>query len=209
MPNPTPERSLPAGWRHYLPAFCAALAAACAHAGDVQTAPSVGDYALSVYAGRLTNGDWIESFGPNTHFIDSDLVVAALGRTVARSHEGALTYELEGQIGKHSGLQDHWEYNLLGAVRWHRLPWSGRLHSSVAAGLGLSYATEVPAAEATLINGASEKLLAYWHLELTLGPPRADWQATLRLHHRSTAYGLFGDDGGSNAITLGVRYAFR
>jgi hypothetical protein len=30
----------------------------------------------------------------------------------------------------------------------------------------------------------------------------------LRLHHRSTAYGLFGNDGGANALTLGVRYAF-
>jgi hypothetical protein len=30
----------------------------------------------------------------------------------------------------------------------------------------------------------------------------------LRLHHRSPAFGLFGDEGGANALTLGVRYAF-
>lgn len=176
---------------------------------DVETAKmGLKDYALTVYAGRLTDGDWRESFGFGTHHIDSDLVVAALSRTLSRSADLSRSYEVEGQIAKHSGIQDNWEYNLLGAVRWHRLPWSDTLKSSVAAGLGVSYASSVPVAERTIINSASEKLLAYWHLELTLGPPQSNWQASLRLHHRSTAYGLFGGNGGSNAVTLGVRYAF-
>lgn len=165
------------------------------------------DVALTVYGGRLTEGEWEESFGIGTQFIQSDLIVAALGKTLSRSPDGGRSYELEAQIGKHSGLQDNWETNLLAGVRWHRLPWSDRLNSTAAIGLGLSYASALPRAEVTL-NGGSEKLLAYWHLELTLGPPRSDWQASLRLHHRSPAYGLFGDRGGSNAVALGVRYAF-
>ncbi len=162
--------------------------------------------AITLYGGRLSDGDWQESFGPGTHFIDSDLLVAAYGRTLSRSADQTRSYEVEGQIAKHSGIQNHWEYNLLGAVRWHRLPWSHILKSSAAAGLGVSYASSLPIAEATIINQGSEQWLAYWHLELTLGPQRQPWQASLRLHHRSTAYGLFGDEGGANAMTLGVRY---
>jgi len=189
-------------------ACCVGLAATSSHA-DTETAKAgLKDYALTVYAGRLTNGDWQESFGFGTHFIDSDLVVGALSRTLSRSADLSRSYEVEGQIAKHSGIQDNWEYNLLGAVRWHHLPWSEKLKSTAAIGLGVSYASEVPRAEATIINGASEKLLAYWHLELTLGPPQSNWQASLRMHHRSTAYGLFGGNGGSNAVTLGVRYEF-
>jgi hypothetical protein len=189
-------------------AACAALSATPCRAEADTTKSGIRDTAITVYAGRLTDGDWLESFGPGTEFIDSDLVVAALSRTLSRSADLSRSYEVEAQVAKHSGIQDHWEYNLLGAVRWHHLPWSGKFASSAAIGLGLSYAAEVPRAEATIINNASEKLLAYWHLELTLGPRDSNWQASLRMHHRSTAYGLFGDNGGSNAVTLGVRYEF-
>jgi len=34
----------------------------------------------------------------------------------------------------------------------------------------------------------------------------ARWAASLRIHHRSVAYGLMGDEGGMNAVGLGVRY---
>lgn len=175
-------------------------------AGAETTTTGIANSAVTIYGGRLSDGNWEESFGPGTHFIDSDLLVAAYSRTLATSAEGGRSYEVEGQIGKHFGIQDHWEYNLLGAVRWHRLPWSDAMNSTAAVGLGLSYASRVPLAEATLINNSSEKLLTYWHLELTLGPKNRPWQASVRMHHRSTAYGVFGDEGGSNAVTLGVRY---
>lgn len=188
---------------------CSSQFAAIPALAETKAAASASrDYALTVYAGRLTDGDWHESFGPGTRFIESDLVVAALAKTLARSADGARSYEVEAQIAQHSGLQDNQEYNLLAAVRWHQLPWSETLNSTAAIGLGVSYASSVPRAEATIINSGSEKLLTYWHLELTLGPPKADWQASLRMHHRSTAYGLFGSNGGSNAVTLGVRYEF-
>ncbi|MDO9226790.1 MAG: hypothetical protein Q8M09_01235 [Pseudomonadota bacterium] len=189
-------------------ACCAGLAAPPSLAEAKTSKAGAKDYALTVYGGRLTDGDWHESFGPGTNYIDSDLVVAALAKTLSRSADGGRSYEVEGQIAKHSGIQDNLEYNLLGAVRWHDLFWSDKLNSSAAIGLGVSYASSVPRAEATIINSGSEKLLTYWHLELTMGPPKSDWQASLRMHHRSTAYGLFGSHGGSNAVTLGVRYEF-
>ncbi len=166
------------------------------------------DNALLIYAGKLTGDPWYQSFGPGSHFLDSNILVAALSHTLGRSPDRRYSWEIEGQIGRHSGIQDHTEFNLLAGVRRHRLPWTSTLNSSVGVGLGLSRASEIPRAEATLIKDASEKLLAYWHIDLTLGPPHDDWQAMLRLHHRSTAYGLFGDSGRSNALTLGVRFDF-
>jgi hypothetical protein len=166
------------------------------------------DYAVLLYAGKLTSDPWYESFGPGTRFLDSNILVAALSHTLGRSRDRRYSWEIEGQIAQHSGIQDHTEFNLLAGVRRHRLPWTSTLNSSVGVGLGLSRASEIPRAEATLIKDASEKLLAYWHIDLTLGPPRGDWQAMLRLHHRSTAFGLFGDSGRSNALTLGVRHDF-
>jgi len=97
---------------------------------------------------------------------------------------------------------------LLSAIRWNHPFWREHFDSSAAFGMGLSYAEEISRTEATIIKSSSEKLLAFWHLELTLGPPPSNWQTLLRLHHRSTALGLFGKDSGSNAVTLVVRHAF-
>jgi hypothetical protein len=92
-------------------------------------------------------------------------------------------------------------------ARWTRFPWSERVRSSVAFGLGLSYATELPEVEVEL-EGSSHQSLIYWALEFTAGPPNASWEVLMRLHHRSVAWGLMGEDGGVNALGLGFRYRF-
>ena len=92
-------------------------------------------------------------------------------------------------------------------LRWRRFPWSERFNSSAAFGLGLSYATELPPVEVAL-EGESQKLLIYWVMELTAGPLASPWEISLRLHHRSVAYGLMGEEGGMNAVGLGLRYRF-
>jgi hypothetical protein len=51
-------------------------------------------------------------------------------------------------------------------------------------------------------------LLIYWVAELTAGPVNAPWAVSLRLHHRSVAWGLMGDEGGINAVGLGLRHRF-
>lgn len=165
------------------------------------------DYAFSLYGGSLTDGDWRQSIRGNTDFVDSDLLVGALGWTFRRGESRAWSLELEGNVAKHFGLQDHWEFNALANARWHRFPWSEHLATSVAFGAGPSYAMEVPKVEVAN-DGASEKLLLYWQFELTLGPPKGDWAAMFRLHHRSAGYGVFGETGGGNALTAGVRYYF-
>ncbi len=191
----------------------AGLALACgiglmpALAGAAGPAGKDKDLALSVYAGRLTDSDWQDSLTGQAGWVDAGLVAGALGWTFRRAENRAWSLELEGNVAKHFGDQDHWEFNALVTGRWHRFPWSEAVATSVAFGLGPSYATEVPKAEIA-IDGDSSRLLLYWQLELTLGPPKGDWAAMFRLHHRSTGYGVFGDDGGGNTLAAGLRYYF-
>ena len=170
-----------------------------------------GDWAATIYSARIsTQPGWedllIDTAG--TEFADSYLLVGALSRQYARRFDGALAIEWEGQVVRHFGDQHHWEFNALPIVlRWQRFPWSGRVASSAAFGLGLSWSTALPPVEVEL-EGESHRTLIYWVMEVTAGPPARDWAVSLRLHHRSVGYGLMGDEGGMNAVGLGVRFAF-
>jgi phytoene dehydrogenase-like protein len=170
-----------------------------------------GDWSATVYGARIsTQPGWedilIDSAG--TEFVDSYLLTAAVSRQYAERYDGALAIEAEGQIVRHFGDQTHWELNAVPVVlRWSRFPWSRRFASSAAFGLGLSYATEMPPVEVAL-EGESRQWLVYWVMELTAGPNDAPWALSLRLHHRSVAYGLMGEEGGMNAVGLGLRFRF-
>ena len=166
------------------------------------------DLSLSVYGGRLSTNDWIEVFAPpQWDFVDSYLTALAVSRQAGWLSDTART-EVEGQIVRHVGVQDHWEFNVLGVIRRTALPWDETLDMSVAGGLGLSYATERPEAEIDF-EGDTERLLVYWMLEVDAVIPNAEtWSALARLHHRSPAYGLFGDGGGANVLAIGLRYRF-
>ena len=143
---------------------------------------------------------------PGGRFVNAWLIAAALA--VPWKSRAAWLLEAEGQIVYNFGDQEHWEINVAPIVaRWQRFPWSERLATSAAFGLGLSYATEVPEVEIEL-EGQSQRWLIYWMAEFTAGPPDTGWAVTLRLHHRSDAWGVMGEDGGMNAVGVGVRYAF-
>ncbi|WP_372682804.1 hypothetical protein [Desulfosarcina sp.] len=166
------------------------------------------DYALAVYAGRLTREKWEKSILPGADFADATIIVATGSWTVARFFGGDLSWELEAQVGKYVGDQDHWEFNLpIIGFRWHRFPWDRYVATSFAWGIGPSYATETPPIELET-NDSSSQWLIYWYSELTLGPPASGWEVMLRLHHRSDGYGAVADDGGSNAVCAGLRYRF-
>jgi hypothetical protein len=168
-----------------------------------------GDWAATVYGARISSQPGWEDIildSAGTRFVDSYLLTVALSRQYAERKDGALTIEAEGQVVRHFGEQTHWEFNAVPIVlRWNRFPWSARFASSAAFGLGLSYATAMPEVEVEL-EGESHRALVYWLMELTAGPVDARWAVSLRLHHRSVAYGLMGDEGGMNAVGLGVRY---
>lgn len=144
----------------------------------------------------------------SAEYKDVFLAAAALSRPYAGYRDGALSLEAEGQVARYFGDQDHWEFNVVPiTLRWHRFPWSHRVDSSVAFGLGVSYATELPPVEVE-IEGESAQFLVYWVLEATAGPVDSPWAVSLRMHHRSVAWGLMADEGGMNAVGLGLRYEF-
>ncbi len=170
-----------------------------------------GDWSTTVYGARIsTQPGWEDLIidAPGTEFVDSYLLVGALSRQYAHRYDGALAIEWEAQVVRHFGEQTHWEFNAVPIVlRWQRFPWSRRFASSAAFGLGLSWSTAMPSVEVEL-EGESHRTLVYWVMELTAGPREANWSASLRLHHRSVAYGLMGEEGGMNAVGLGLRYEF-
>lgn len=195
-----------AAWcRLMLPAACLCLLGPGAQADAPP--PASGNKALTVYAGRMTNEHWYQSLTPGADFVDSRLATVAWSQTFLRPAARSWSLEWEANATKHWGLQDHWEYNLALSGRWHRFPWNDTINTSIAYGLGPSYATEIPPHEVAR-GGNSQKWLAFWYLELALSPPGSGWSGILRLHHRSDAFGLLGDTGSADALTLGIHHAF-
>ena len=169
---------------------------------------SAEDFAVALYAGQLTKEKWENAIVPGAEFADASIVVASASWTYLRYFHGNLSFEIEGQMGRYFGEQDHWEINLpILGLRWHRFPWDDHLATSIAWGIGSSYATQVPKVELET-NDSSNKWLIYWFWELTFGPPTANWEVLMRLHHRSKGFGLVAEDGGSNAVCAGLRYRF-
>ena len=187
-----------------------ALALALSVASSWARAAEPADAALTGYVGRITTVNaWhdIVTRPSELEFADAYLAALALSYTLARYREDALSLETEGQVVYNFGDQSHWEFNSLLASRWHRFPWNESLATTMAFGLGLSYATEVPDVEVAL-EGSSEQLLIYWMFETTFAPPGSRWAASIRLHHRSGGFGLIADDGGMNALAAGLRFEF-
>ncbi len=167
------------------------------------------DFAVTVYGGLMTDGDFGDALTGQADFIDAYVVVGALSWTFARYFEDALSFELEGQVGKWWGDQHNVEFNLPLAIRWSRFPWNQYVSTSLAYGLGPSYATKEPAAEIDE-HDTTKKFLVYWFGEIAFGPSDSNWAGVFRIHHRSGAFGLIADrgEGGSNTLALGLKYRF-
>ncbi len=180
----------------------AAGLAASSSAGAAETGDS--PYAATLFAGVLLNNDFDEVVVPTEIEVEGfGLVGAALSARMWRPIEG-LDIEVEGQLVRHVGVQTHWTVNAPVVARWTAFPWDETVDTSAAFGLGLSAASEEPRLERRN-EDETEAVMAYWMVELELGPPDSAWSGVGRLHHRSTAFGAFGDDGGSNALVLGLR----
>ncbi|MCC5858178.1 MAG: hypothetical protein JJT90_08495 [Ectothiorhodospiraceae bacterium] len=137
-----------------------------------------------------------------------DLRASYMGGGVVARELGAwgpaIRWEAEVQGYRHWGRQSLWETNGAVAVRWMRFPWDRYLDTSVSFGQGVSFASQRPALEEP-----TRRLLHYMHAELEFRPPAHDRVGLVgRLHHRSGAFGLYGVTGGSNFLTLGLRYRF-
>jgi hypothetical protein len=167
------------------------------------------DWAATLYSGRLTDGKIEETVTANFSFEDAYYVGLGVMRRLY-TYRHYFDLEIEGQIKKFFGDQDHWEFDLLGYIRWLPFPWDRYLDTSFAAGAGLSYATSLPAIEVKN-QGKAARLLVGLAFEFTFALPRIpQWQLVAGLlHHRSGAGGTFsGVSSASNGLGIGIRYRF-
>ncbi len=171
-------------------------------------ASSKNKFAASLYGGVMTDDNWRQSISGQADLVDSHILVGALGWTFYRPANGLWSLELETNMARHFGIQDHMEFNApILTVRWDHFPWDKTLETSLAYGIGPSYATKLPEYERQK-SGDSEQFLLFWHIEAAFGLPDSNWSTIFRLHHRSSGYGVFADKGGSNILTMGLRYEF-
>ncbi|WP_415402749.1 hypothetical protein [Tateyamaria sp. SN3-11] len=164
-----------------------------------------GNWAVSALAGTLTTGSWHEAINPGKlDFADSYMLGGALSweRPIGASR---FQFGVEAQLLAHVGRQDHFELNVPVVLRY--VPETTRGISSVAAGLGLSYASKIPQVEIDR-NGASQRLFVYWMAEVEFPLAHPDRSALIRLHHRSDGYGIFDVDAGSTGFVFGLRHRF-
>lgn len=187
----------------------AAQAPALASNGDVGADGRPGPWSVAAFGGVLLDNTYEEVL-LEPWVIDTEsaqIFGTAVAVRLAEPVRG-LEFGLEAQLNRHFGAQTHWEMNgPIATARWTRFPWSDHVATGAAFGLGLSVTSETPALEVAN-EGGSQPLMAYWMIEIGLAPPRSDWELIGRLHHRSTAFGTFGDEGGSNALVLGIRHHF-
>jgi len=170
------------------------------------------DWAFTGYVAWLSGDQLGDMLLFQAELSDNKVWVAALTRRLTTFYKD-VDWEVEGQIGKHGGGDadmHHWEVNALTSLRWNRFVWDKYVDTSLAAGLGLSYATEEPSFEIEE-HGDTSKLLAYILVELAFSPPsNPRWAGVMRIHHRSSAYGTFNDEieGASNSLGIGIKYRF-
>jgi|GEM_PF-443073 hypothetical protein len=166
------------------------------------------NFSASLYFGAMTDDNWRQSVSGQADFVDSHIVAGALAWTFYRPENLMWSLELEGNVAQHFGIQDHTELNApILTARWEYFPWDTYVDTSLAFGIGPSFATEVPEQEKNQ-EGSSEEVLLFWHIEAEFGLPDSDWSTFVRLHHRSTGYGLMAEHGGGNILSLGLRYDF-
>jgi hypothetical protein len=199
---------------HINPGRACAVAAllAAALAAPAQADELAHPHTFTLYSGRISAEEtWhdvlLKPYSSN--YTDSYLIAGSYMHAYREQLDGALRMEYEVNVAYNFGPQDYWELNVAPiTLRWQRFPWDKHFRSSIAFGLGLSYAFEYPEIEYELEND-TQQLLLFWQLELTAGPREGPWSAVLRLHHRSPGWGAMGiSDGGMNAPSLGFRYAF-
>jgi hypothetical protein len=167
-------------------------------------------WSVYAYGGQWTDTRWVHIiFRGRTEFHSSYVWVAGVSRQIYDFNQH-LAAEGEVNIASHSGLQHHLEGNSALLLRWRTFPWNDYLNTTLAYGLGLSHALERPAVEEQPHRRAVRTLLSM-PTELTFARPerhRSPWEGMLRIHHRSGAFGVVRDAGGSNFLSLGVRYRF-
>jgi ferredoxin len=174
------------------------LSGADAHAASTR------ERSVFAYGGKWSDNLWNEIIRGETELRSSYVWVAGASQKIRDLGEN-LGVEGEVNVAVHSGRQSHFELSTAAILRWHAFPWRRYVATSLGYGLGLSWALDRPPIEEQPERRASRTLI-FMPTELTFGPPGAAWEVMLRIHHRSGAFGVFKDAGGSNFIALGLRF---
>lgn len=164
----------------------------------------------SVFTGKYTADGLPDEILMNQpiEFQDAWISVLNYGRHLTEPTPSR-RWEAEAQFGIHRGLQDHHEFNAALIHRWSDWPWDGLIDTSFALGVGLSWATEVPALEAQGKPGEdATRALLYLALEFEAMPRHTRrWSVYGRIHHRSGVFGTIkGVHGGSDHVGIGLRW---
>jgi hypothetical protein len=166
-------------------------------------------WSVFAYGGKWTDTRFVQVIRGKTEFRRSYVWVAGVSRKIHDFHEHLGT-EGELNIARNSGLQNHFEINGAVSLRWNTFPWDRYVNTSLAYGLGLSHAFERPPIEEQPHRRAA-RTIVFMPAELTFAPPKSQespWELIVRIHHRSGAFGVVRDAGGSNFVTMGLRYRF-
>lgn len=178
--------------------------------------PCQADCAVTVFAGQLVKTPMYEIFVTkhkmpwDWDWRSSYFVGAAASREIVRFDRFAAV-EAEVGVGKRFGFLGEEEVWGAAYFRWKEFPWNGYVRTTVAASIGLNYASDVPVFEKLRTNGPGSKLLHYLSPELTLGlPAYPDVDLVIRFHHRSGGRLAFFNhtDGGAQYGTAGLRLRF-
>ncbi len=167
---------------------------------------SLKNWRYSVYHGRWSRTRFVDIlFRMETDYRDSWFTAVSACRNILKLRPN-LVLEGEVNIGKHSGIQEHFEINGLAAIRWNRFPWDDMVDISVAYGIGPSYAFGTPVIEERRRQPKPGRFLLYMMFEaegrLAFFP---EVSAFLRIHHRSGVFGVIRERQGSNIICIGIR----
>lgn len=93
------------------------------------------DWALTLFLGRLTDADLTKTSTLSFSFENAYFIDLALSRRLY-TFQDYFQIEFEGQVVKHFGDQDQWEFDGVAYFRWLFFPWDSYLDTSFAAGAG-------------------------------------------------------------------------
>lgn len=170
---------------------------------------------VGFYVGALSDQRFVNIlYSPWTVQLENHFMAALNVTYVAHEFQSLpINFEVDGVLAKRfGGGHDAWEVGLLPMVRWKAFPWNDYLYTNVRLGLtGPSYVSEISPWEISKSgNRVGSKFLNFLVPEITFSSgPDASWEAFVRVHHRSGAYGTInGVVGGSNYVSTGYRQRF-
>lgn len=168
-----------------------------------------GRWWVSGYFGPVARNELSQIvFHLNPHLQQQYVALATLGREFG-SIGNVVRLEWDTGIGFHFGTRETFvDVHALVGARWIAFPWNAYLPTTFAVLTGPSLASKKSHYE--IENGHASYYKNGLMLELTLAPPdEPDWMFALRIHHRSSIFGLIPDAGTpSDYVTIGLKHRF-